>query len=81
MGANKIPESLGQRPKGKNPLLLFLQGGFCPPKTDTEDDIDDILSPVTPNDITPEKSRIAVTTASPEKKSQSRSGKANERNM
>ncbi len=74
MDTSKIPVKLGQRPKTKNPFLLFLQGGgFCPPKIDTEDDIDDVLSPVTPSNGTIEKSST-VKTVSSEQKSQPQSG-------
>lgn len=74
MSESEIPITLGKRPKAKNPFWVFLQEGFCPPKTDSEDDNDDILSPVTPRNGTPEKSSNIRKKRSPKKKNQSQSG-------
>ena len=77
MSDSSIPESLGERPKGKNPFLLFLQGGFCPPKVDRkkkdDDDSDDGDRMFSSMD-TPKKSSNIPKKGSTKKKHQSRGG-------
>ena len=78
MSDSTIPESLGERSKGKNPFLLFLQGGFCPQKVDRKNDDDDDDSDDGNRMFfsidTPKKSSNIQKQGSTKKKNQSRSG-------